>query len=139
MRLREFTPDLTPFAPTRRWWVNTVSGDTIAVPEDSDHSSYLLDNQTQFGIDQHHKWSESDKLDDVAASHGWQPASYDSASQRVTVAFGTGTQKVLKRIVQQLKDQLPLAAVTVQVGNKSRELAGATLDHFLRNGRLPAR
>ena len=138
MRLREIL-DLEPYAPLRRWWVNTTSGDVIAVPDDSDHSSYLLDNQTQFGINQHHKWSESTKLAAVAASHGWQPASYDTALRRLFVGFGQGTQKVLRRIIQQLADQLPITAVSVQIGNKSRELAGELLVHFLRNGRLPGR
>ena len=140
MRLCEILyEDLEPYAPLRRWWVNTVSGDVIAVPDDSDHPTYLLDNQTQFGINQHHKWSESGKLAEIAARHGWQPASYDSRLQRLIIAFGQGTQRVLRRIVQQLKDQLSIAAVTVQIGHKTRELAGEALDHFLRNGRLPGR
>lgn len=141
MRLYELVrEDIEPFMPMRQWWVNTASGDVIAVPADATHLGYMHDNQTQFSIDQHHKWSESEKLDKVAAQRHWHPAFYDGQMRQLSVRFDNGTQKVLRRVLQHLKDQLPeLDSVSVQVGTKSREMDGERLGHFLRNGRLPAK
>jgi len=122
-----------PFIPLRRWWVNTKSGATIAVPDDSDPTSYLLDHQQQFGIDDPHKWSQSSELQQLAAQHGWQQASYDGAQQQLSLQFSSGTQKMLRRIVQQINDQLPIRTVTVD----DREIDDELLGRFLRNGRLP--
>jgi hypothetical protein len=131
---------LAAFVPMRRWWVNTTSGDVLAVPEDATHLSYMQDNQTQFGIDYHHKWSEADKLSKVAAQRHWHPADYDGQMRCLTVRFDNGTQKVLRRVLQSLIDQLPdLQTVVVEVGKKTREMTGDRLAHFLRNGRLPAK
>ena len=132
--------DIEPFVPMRQWWVNTANGDIIAVPEEATHLGYMHDNQTQFGIDQHQKWSESEKLAKIAAQRNWHPANYDGQTRQLNIRFDNGTQKVLRRVMQHLKDQLPaLDSVSVQVGTKSREMAGDRLGHFLRNGRLPAK
>jgi hypothetical protein len=146
MRLYEFEGtaappvEMAPYVPMRRWWVNTASGDVLAVPEDTDHLGYMRGNQTQFGIKQHHKWSEAEQLGKVASQHNWHPATYEGQVRTLTIRFDNGTQKALKRVMQHLIDQLPeVERVLIQVGKKAREMSGERLAHFLGNGRLPAK
>jgi hypothetical protein len=136
MKLRRFIE-----AVRERWdrfWVNTRTGEVIAVESGTEHDNYVHDHPERFGEDVPLHDIEDDTERDASLNRiyarGWNAVLYAPARGELNVRANTLLD--LRRIISNVSDQVPIRALHADVGPKHITLDQVQLRRFVRSGRL---